>query len=568
MQTLTAHEYTIAKILCSDYDFTIPDYQRPYAWGEEEALDLLGDLDEALERDTSEPYFLGSIVLVKSEGKPGAEVIDGQQRLTTLTILLAVLRDLTDDDHIRTQLADMVREPGSKLDNLDPKPRLRLRRRDADFFSVNVQMPGATAGLVKFDDNSLDTEAQKSIRENVTAIRGRLESWGADRRDALASLIRNRVFLVVVLTPDLVSAHRIFSVMNARGLDLTPADIIKATVIGDVPDASQEAYATKWEDAEQQVGREAFKDLFLHTRLIVAKKRAVKALITEYESQVLCDYLPGNGTRFCDDLLFPYAKAYDHLLRRDNGPSETWQRVNAWLQRLELLDNQDWRPVALWAMRRHADEPLVVEAILWGLDRLASSMFLRRVYTTPRVQRYIEGLKALDDEVGASAAAFDLTDTEIAETVSALDGKVYLTQKTRKFILLRLDEVLEKHAGVTYDHPIITVEHVLPQNPRDDSEWRKDFDEEQREKWTHRLANLVLLNTWTNSAAQNYDFAVKKAKYFSTDTGTAAFSLTTQVLTHDMWTPGVLDERQKELLGRLRALWRLEPKRSLSDGNE
>ncbi len=568
MQTLTAHEFTIAKILCSEYDFTIPDYQRPYAWGKEEALDLLGDLDDALKRDTSEPYFLGSIVLVKSEVDARAEVIDGQQRLTTLTILLAVLRDLTEDDGVRTQLADMVREPGSKLDNLDPKSRLRLRKKDADFFSTHVQTPGATTDLVKLDDNSLATEAQESIRENTAAIRAQLLTWGADRRDALASLVRNRVFLVVVKTPDLVSAHRIFSVMNARGLDLTPADIIKATVIGDAPDASQETYATKWEDAEQQVGRSAFKDLFLHTRLIVSKKRAEKELLTEYESQVLPAYLPQNATGFCDDLLFPYARAYDHLLRRDNGPGESWQSVNAQLQRLELLDNQDWRPVALWAMRWHSDEPAVIDAVLRRLDRLASSMFLRRVYTTPRVQHYIEVLKELDDGAGASAAAFDLTDAEIADTVSALDGEVYLTQKTRKFILLRLNEVLEKHAGVTYEHSIITVEHVLPQNPKDDSEWRKSFDELQRHTWTHRLANLVLLNTWTNSAAQNYDFGVKKAKYFSTDMGTAAFSLTTQVLTHDTWTPEVLDARQKKLLDLLRALWVLEPTGGVNDGDE
>lgn len=92
MQQLEAHQVPLHKIFCSDYDFRIPDYQRPYAWEREQATQLLEDLVEALDRGGDEPYFLGSIVLVKHKGVSDAEVIDGQQRLTTLTILLAVLR--------------------------------------------------------------------------------------------------------------------------------------------------------------------------------------------------------------------------------------------------------------------------------------------------------------------------------------------------------------------------------------------------------------------------------------------------------------------------------------------
>lgn len=558
MQTLTAQQFTIAKVFCSDYDFVIPDYQRPYAWGKDESVELLDDLTEALDVHDQEPYFLGSIVLKKSEGNPKAEVIDGQQRLTTLTILLAVLRELADDtEGVRTTLGHMVREPGSKLDNLAPKPRLRLRKRDRDFFADHVQTPGALHTLRTLDDNSLTTESQRAVRDNAIELFKRLEAWPPERRDALAGLIRNQVYLVVVTTPDLTSAHRIFSVMNARGLDLTPADIIKSDVIGAIAEDQQEAYSTKWEDAEQQLTRESFRDLFLHTRLIVSKRRGLKDLLTEYRRQVLADYLPDGAATFCDELLFPYARAYDHVLRRDSGPGETWRQVNAWLQRLELVDNQDWRPVALWTMRHHAENPATIESILARLDRLAWSMFLRRTYTTPRVARYIEVLKELDQGLGASAPAFDLDATEIRETVAILDGPVYLTQKTRKNLLLRLDEVLEKHSGVTYEHPIITVEHVLPQNPATDSTWRRDFTDEQRDQWTHRLANLVLLNTWTNSAAQNYDFETKKEKYFRSSTGTAAFSLTTQVLSQQSWDPDLLATRQAELVGHLRQLWNL-----------
>ncbi|MET8947042.1 HNH endonuclease family protein, partial [Streptomyces sp. NPDC004542] len=107
------------------------------------------------------------------------------------------------------------------------------------------------------------------------------------------------------------------------------------------------------------------------------------------------------------------------------------------------------------------------------------------------------------------------------------------------------------------NHPLITVEHVLPQNPKADSQWVGLFDEEQRAQWTHRLGNLVLLNRAKNSAAQNYDFAAKKAKYFTGRGGVVPFALTSQVLQHVEWTPVVLKARQEELLGVLFEEWRL-----------
>lgn len=104
MQQLEAREVPLHKVFCSDYDFRIPEYQRPYAWDTEQTLQLLDDLAAALARDGSEPYFLGSVVLIKDGREAHAEVIDGQQRLTTLTILIAVLRDLAEKPEVTKNL--------------------------------------------------------------------------------------------------------------------------------------------------------------------------------------------------------------------------------------------------------------------------------------------------------------------------------------------------------------------------------------------------------------------------------------------------------------------------------
>lgn len=557
MKDLTAGEYALRKIFSSDYEFTIPDYQRPYAWGKEQALQLLDDLEGALVRDTDEPYFLGSIVLVKAGSDPRAEVIDGQQRLTTLSILFAVLRDLTGNSKLAAELAKVVVEPGEILAGTQAKPRLTLRKRDAKFFADRVQTEGATEDLVALDDAHLKTDAQKAIRDNASALRERLAAWPDDKRQRLAAMLGTRTFLVVVSTPDLNSAHRIFSVMNARGLDLTPSDIFKSKVIGDVTDPDAAEYADKWEQEEVDLGRDAFADLFSHLRMIVMKERASKVLLQEFDEQVLSRYLPGNGREFVDDVLIPYSDAYEHLLTQNYPDDVNWSPVNNGLRRLMQVDNDNWRAPALWALKEHGNDPAYLSEFLRKLERLAASMLLRRVYATPRGTRYGELLKQLERGDGLSASAFALTPEELAETKDRLADRIYLVAPVRKYVLLRLDDLLAKQPGVSYQHKMITVEHVLPQNPKDSSVWKQDFTDDERLQWTHRLGNLVLLNRAKNSEAQNYDFAKKKANYFTSANGSAVFALTTQVLTHDVWTPAVVEARHDNLLAVLHKEWEL-----------
>lgn len=557
MKQLDAGELPLQKVFCSDFDFSIPDYQRPYAWGKEQALQLLDDLEDGLSRATDEPYFLGSIVLVKDKGVPRAEVIDGQQRLTTLMILFAVLRDLAAGQQLAAELGDFIREPGKILAGTKEKPRLTLRSRDAAFFQEHVQVPGKINTLASLESHALKTDAQKAIRDNAAALQDVLSTWADAKRQDLAAMLGARTYLVVVSTPDLTSAHRIFSVMNARGLDLTPSDIFKAQVVGSIATEEQPTYADRWEDAEEDLGREAFADLFLHIRMIFAKERAKKVLLLEFKEQVLNQYLPTSAVAFVDDVLLPYSQSYEHLLNQDYL-SPGWSKVNLWLKRLMQLDNSDWRPPALWALRHHGDDPQFLKVFLRRLERLAASMLLRRLYATPRSSRYAELLQQLDAGDGLEAAAFTLSRTELKDTRDRLDDELYRVQSVRKYVLLRLDESLAKAPGVSYDHRIITVEHVLPQHPAQDSTWVKDFSEEERDHWTHRLANLVLLNRAKNSEAQNFEFENKKHRYFTGPNGVATFALTSQVIGAKAWTPATLEARQEKLLEILNKEWSLD----------
>ena len=258
MQKLTAHEHPLRKIFSSDFEFKIPEYQRPYRWGTDQALQLLDDLEETLDRGADEPYFLGSLVLVKQDDAC-YDVIDGQQRLTTLTLLFSVLRDLVEGDEFARNLSERVLDPGNELDGIPSRPRLTLREQDAPFFRKYVQEPGHINTLVDLTDAAAATEPQRALRDNAAAFWARLSDWSDHRRRALATLASTRTYLVVVSTPSLDSAYRIFSVMNARGLDLTPADIFKSRVIGQVADRSD--YSKRWEVAEEALGSVAFTEL-------------------------------------------------------------------------------------------------------------------------------------------------------------------------------------------------------------------------------------------------------------------------------------------------------------------
>jgi hypothetical protein len=183
-------------------------------------------------------------------------------------------------------------------------------------------------------------------------------------------------------------------------------------------------------------------------------------------------------------------------------------------------------------------------------------MLLRRFNTHQRGQRIGQLLRELDEGMGLSAPALDLTPDECAEVIKRLGGEIYNRWIVRKYVLIRLDELLSDPQAFRHETKIVTVEHVLPQSPGRDSEWVRLFTPQQREFWTHRLANLVLLSRNKNAQAKNYDFAIKKARYF-TSKSVSNFPLTTQVLATESWTPEVLDQRQRDLIDILSEAWDL-----------
>ena len=338
-ETIKASEQNLDKVFCDDYLFEIPFYQRPYAWTTEEVGELLDDLLFAMDKDAEALYFLGSIVLIKGDS-PDSKVIDGQQRLTTLTMLLCTMRELAESKEVKDALDERVRQKRDVLSGASEVVRLRLRPRDQDFFHANVQNDG---GVPKMIENTTpqSTDSQERIYENAKFLHGKLEKLGQERLTRLAKFVIQSCYLVTVSTTDMSSAYRIFSVMNDRGLALEPTDILKAEIVGEIETSQQQEYSDKWENIEQELGRDHFGDLFAHIRMIFAKAKARSNLQDEFRKFVLKEY---TEAAFIDRTLEPYADAYERVLGiSDEYPADAG-KFGAYLGHLRRLDNRDWIP--------------------------------------------------------------------------------------------------------------------------------------------------------------------------------------------------------------------------------
>lgn len=557
---IQATEHPIDKVFSNDFVFSIPLYQRPYAWTTEQAGELLDDLITSLEEnnlkiDDINPYFLGSIILIKGD-KPEAQVLDGQQRLTTLTILIAVLRKLLPDKLAR-ELTTYLYQEGKIVAGISNIYRLNLRDRDADFFREHIQDEGGIDKLKNLHTAKL-SDSCKNFQENALIFLERLHKFTGQELLHLTQFIVNRCFLVVVSTPDFDSAYRIFSVLNNRGMDLSHADILKAEIIGKISQGEQEKYSKKWVEIEEGLGRDSFKSLFSHIRMIRIKAKPRESIIKDLLKDVKSSPTK-EPKNFIDTTLTPLSEAFYDINNKAYKSTVFSDKLNEIFGWLHYIDNSDWIPPAILYLSNNYSNPELLLRFFSDLDRLASGLMIQRSNINERIDRYSKLLIAIEKEhdLYASDSPLQLNSEEQKYILEVLNDDLYLIRKIRLYVLLRLDSALS--GGTALHHfPVITVEHVLPQNPSSASLWMKSFSiQEKRDKYIHRIGNLVLLSRAKNSAAGNFDFQKKKEKYFTSKTGVTNFALTTQVLMESEWTPEIIEKRQKDLINKLKELWRL-----------
>lgn len=237
------------------------------------------------------------------------------------------------------------------------------------------------------DAATLEDEAQKHIQENCRVLRERFkESFSTDEElQKFSQFLLTRCFLIAVSTENQESAFRIFSVMNSRGLDLLPTDIIKSETIGKIDPALQKEYTDKWEQLELDATRDGFNEVFTHTRTIFAKERPKKNLLEEFRESVLCHTTPQS---LIDDYLEPYANAYNWLKNCSYQSTNNAEEINGLLVWLNKTNNYDWMPPAIKFVAEHSNDSAYVLWFMQKLERLASYLLITARDVNARMDRY------------------------------------------------------------------------------------------------------------------------------------------------------------------------------------
>ena len=543
-------ERTIEGVFDTKRRYRIPDHQRPYAWEEEQAGKLFEDLYEAFAESETD-YFLGSLVLVKVS-ETDFEVVDGQQRLCTLAILLAVLIDSLPSDK-KGNYEALLNDKMSR--RADAKRVPRITARDNDRKSLELVQ---TFMLDKLSASS--TAKPGRVAKNVSLLRTlakeRIGDSSSETLDFI-DFVLEQCYVVEVISDNLESAFRMFSVLNSRGLDLSPIDLVKPRLFKDFTEKERVVYNGKWDDAEAAVGPDGMNSVLTHVRFMLIPTKGRRAIYEEVSGLIGSKV---SSQEFIDDWLVPATDAYGTVKSNRYLAAVNPEPINNSLKWLNKIENSDWMPPAMLFLMKERSEQHALE-FFTKMERLAACLQATGANVNARIERYGKIVNELRAADGASIVpvSLELTPEEKARFLEVLNSDIYLLPSyRRKYLLVRLSEMVSDGAAdYSAQQGTITIEHVLPQTVKPDSEWAQQWTSEEHERWLHKLANLALLTRRTNSAARNYEFDRKKREYFAGKHGTCSFALTTQVLNEPEWTPAVAERRQKKLLAILKDKWDL-----------
>jgi hypothetical protein len=562
---LTTDSRTLERLLSGADIFRVPDYQRGYSWTIKEAGQLIDDLriaahEDERRGDPDSGYFLGAVLLMETAGNGGngqaaaagartLDIVDGQQRLVTLTILLSVLRDLCRDrgapiDELIRPMLEGSAAPGSPT-----VLRVSPRGREGAFLATYVQRPGACLEMPD-EDGLAEGEARiLAVREHLASELLDLESG---ELAAFARYLASACHFAVVTTRTIDRAHRIFSVLNERGRPLARNDILKAHILGAVPAGSRPRAAAAWDAMESELGS-TFEELFSHVRTIEGRTRG-----TVIGSIAAIVEASGGAERFLDDLLAPYAAIFADIRKGAADGTARTPTIGRYLTYLGWVGSAEWVPPLILFWHRCGGDAGRLEAFLVRYDRLCFGLRLLGIGADKRLSRFNAVLQAIRDgrEPQAVDNPLDLTREEQRNILYNLRGLHARSQLTCKLLLLRLNDLI---AGTPQhlDPSLLTVEHVLPQKPGRNSQWRTWFPlADERETCTQSLGNLILVTREQNDRARNMELPRKIAVYFADPQAAPHISRDLKGVTE--WRRDQIIAREQRLLALVNRLWQLD----------
>lgn len=542
--------------------YRVPPYQRDYSWEEEQWEDLWNDIIELSGR-TDDRHYMGALVV---EGKTDREflIIDGQQRLATLSILsLAAIKQLddiarggTDSEANRQRVSGLrarfvgEKDPASLVES----SKLFLNKTDDAFYQdylIQLRDPLNARALPK--SSRLLWECFTYFRERIKQ-RPELVSDGEKLAGLLAETVGRQLMFILITVDDELNAYTVFETLNARGLELSSTDLLKNYLFSRFRVAADlESLERRWRALLATVQQERFPE-FLRYHLLCEEPRIRSERLfklvrdrvrTPQEVFELMEALERRAELFAalSDSTHSYwietadAKPYVRELQlfrvRQMTPLlfAAWERFNKkdFCRVIKLVAIVSFRYSVVSGLNTNLLEPVYHEAAKAVMDGIATTP--ADVYRRLK-QIYVDDVKFEQD---------------FSRLVIDTSGQ---RKKLAKYVLVRLDARLSNRE-FDYETDPASIEHILPENPTED--WTSMFPRDRWESSSYRLGNLTLLESPVNRRVGNSTFSEKAAEYIN-----SSYAITRQIteIAPEEWTPSMLDARQATMASAAVTIWR------------
>lgn len=557
---------TYRKLMGNGLTYRIPRFQRDYSWTEDEWEDLWVDILGTIKPDGEPAHYMGYLVLQSNDDKT-FDVIDGQQRLTTLSlIVLATLKNLqrlideNKDADRNTQRLNQIRQ--TYIGYLDPvtlvsRSKLSLNRNNENYYQTYIV--------------TLDRLPQRGFRASEHSLRKAFEWYEKRVRDyvrqsgeqdegkALAKLVdtmSDRLFFTVISVTDELNAYKVFETLNARGVRLSATDLLKNYLFSVLHREGQHEHEMKslddrWESMVGRLGSESFPDfLRVHWNSRRAFVRQTD-LFKTIRSQIV-----GRDTVF--QLIREMEEDMDTYLGLSQPENSGWSpAIKGYANDLRMFNVRQPYPLILAVKRRFSDtdfETLLRSCVMisfrYNVIGSQPTSEQERVYnqvaskvsdgTHANLQAVLNGMTSIYPSDDSFRAAFS---EKIIKTTQSRNRRVV------RYILCLLEKQVSG-AELDFDSDTFNIEHILPQNPQQG--WVA-FPEEETESYVYRLGNMTLLRATPNRNLANCDYAAKRPVLQK-----STFRITQMLAEENAdWNPERLASRQRWMANQATAIWRI-----------
>lgn len=557
---ITIEPIGIADIL-QRWRLSVPMNQRPYAWEEEHVEKLFQDLTKAF--DGQPLYFMGTVMFTHGE-KGSIEVADGQQRLATISMLLAAIRDYL------IELGDeqgAIQYQGDFLIKYDPpsgsyKPRLTLNTQDDDFFHSYVLLPPdkrPPPRATMLSSNQRISEGADAAAKHVRAIASGLSNGDKLRRlyDWLEYLKSTALVIVVNVPASVGNSFKMFETLNARGVPATQVDILKNFLFDKAPEQAARVHS-HWLSMLSTIESYGSDDLIIsyirHLWVSLYGPTTVDELGASFEARIT------NERRALDFVALLDSASSDYVALLSPLQSSRWEKLTSQARKaVDIISNEfggeQIRPLMLAVARRF--EAPEMEKTFKNFLSWSVRFLIAGGGGGGKLDRYY-GMTAKDVSDGklitADALALALqevlpSDRKFQEEFSRASVKrANLARYYLRAINLYRDKDPEPQFLINEDPNAVNLEHVLPVTPSAD--WK--VEPETASVFYKRIGNMVLLGSRINSDLGSKGFEEKRVELAKSKIG-----ITNEIAEFTSWGPQEIRDRQIKLAEDAPKVWPL-----------